>query len=205
MAPLVSPFCSPLSSTSLERAGVPAGKQSRPIAARPYPGWTNRRRARRAKMNGSLSIESLLTLIFASDYTSNSLSSLRLQAALACSLAYTRRALSVRRSVRSPFASAAVLATLPYTLQRSNASYGILCPPLSYSFLSFLFSFFLILSHSFSLSFFLSCYLSFSLSFFSHSLFFFLIFLIFLYHSYANFYTSELSFLPFISDQNSAF
>lgn len=201
MAPLVSPFCSPLSSTSLERAGVPAGKQSRPIAARPYPGWTNRRRARRAKMNGSLSIESLLTLIFASDYTSNSLSSLRLQAALACSLAYTRRALSVRRSVRSPFASAAVLATLPYTLQRSNASYGILCPPLSYSFLSFLFS----LSFSFSLSLFLSLAISLSrYLFFSRSLFFFLISLTFLYH-YTNFYTSELSFLPFNSDQNSAF
>lgn len=62
MAPLVSPFCSPLSSTSLERAGVPAGKQSRPIVVRPYPRWTNRGRARRAKMNGSLSPSIFLSL-----------------------------------------------------------------------------------------------------------------------------------------------
>lgn len=62
MAPLVSPFCSPLSSTSLERAGAPAGKQSRPIVAWPYPRWTNRRHARRAKMNGSLSLWIFLSL-----------------------------------------------------------------------------------------------------------------------------------------------
>lgn len=63
MAPLVSPFCSPLSCRpSLERAGVPAGKQSRPIAARPYQRWTNRGRARRAKMNGSLSPSARLSL-----------------------------------------------------------------------------------------------------------------------------------------------
>lgn len=63
MAPLVSPFCSPLSSTSiLERAGVPAGKQSRPIAPLPYPKWTNRGPSRRAKMNGSLSPHRLASL-----------------------------------------------------------------------------------------------------------------------------------------------
>lgn len=62
MAPLVSPFCSPLSSTSLERAGAPAGKQSRPIVAWSYPRWTNRRHARRAKMNGSLSLWIFLLL-----------------------------------------------------------------------------------------------------------------------------------------------
>lgn len=62
MAPLVSPFCSPLSSTSLERAGAPAGKQSRPIVAWPYPRWTNRKHARRAKMNGSLSLWISLSL-----------------------------------------------------------------------------------------------------------------------------------------------
>lgn len=63
MAPLVSPFCSPLSCRpSRERAGVPAGKQSRPIAARPYQRWTNRGRARRAKMNGSLSPSARLSL-----------------------------------------------------------------------------------------------------------------------------------------------
>lgn len=62
MAPLVSPFCSPLSSTILERAGVPAGKQSRPIAPLPYPKWTNRGPSRRAKMNGSLSPHWLASL-----------------------------------------------------------------------------------------------------------------------------------------------
>ena len=62
MAPLVSPFCSPLSSTILERAGVPAGKQSRPIAPLPYPKWTNRSPPRRAKMNGSLSPHWLASL-----------------------------------------------------------------------------------------------------------------------------------------------
>lgn len=62
MAPLVSPFCSPLSSTILKRAGVPAGKQSRPIAPLPYPRWTNRGPPRRAKMNGSLSPHWLASL-----------------------------------------------------------------------------------------------------------------------------------------------
>ena len=56
MAPFVSPFCSPLSSAILQRAEVPAGKQSRPIAPLPYPKWTNRGPPRRAKMNGSLSL-----------------------------------------------------------------------------------------------------------------------------------------------------
>lgn len=135
MAPLVSPFCSPLSSTSLERAGAPAGKHSRPIVARPYPRWTNRRHARRAKMNGSLSLSILLSLCAS---LSTILPTLfphlgfgRLSRLLL--LAYTWRASSVRRSVRSPFASAVVLTTLPYTLQRSNVSHGILRPSLSRS------------------------------------------------------------------------
>lgn len=62
MAPLVSPFCSPLSSTRQERAGEPAGKQNRPIVAWPYSRWTNHRQARRVKMNGSLSSPVLLFL-----------------------------------------------------------------------------------------------------------------------------------------------
>lgn len=62
MAPLVSPFCSPLSSTRQERAGEPAGKHNRPIVAWPYSRWTNHRRARRVKMNSSLSPPVLLFL-----------------------------------------------------------------------------------------------------------------------------------------------
>ena len=77
MAPLVSPFCSPLSSAILQRAEVPAGKQSRPIAPLPYPKWTNRGPPRRAKMNGSLSLSlstlTRLSLIFAPAYVSSSL------------------------------------------------------------------------------------------------------------------------------------
>lgn len=45
---------------------------------------------------------------------------------------YTRRAPSVRRSVRSPLASTVVLSTLPYTLQRFNVSHGIFYPPLGF-------------------------------------------------------------------------
>lgn len=127
----------PSPSTSLERAGVPAGKQSRPIVAQPYQRWTNRSRARRAKMNGSLSPSVLLSL-------RSSLSAI--PPALFPHLdfghlslprsPYTRRAPSVRRSVRSPLASAVVLSTLPYTLQRFNVSHGIFSPPLGFSTLS---------------------------------------------------------------------
>lgn len=63
MAPLVSPFCSPLSSYERqERAGEPAGKQNRPILAWSCSRWTNHRHARRVKMNGSLSPPVLLFL-----------------------------------------------------------------------------------------------------------------------------------------------
>lgn len=123
----------PLLAPSLERAGVPAGKQSRPIVARPYQRWANHRRARRAKMNGSLSPSLLLSL-------RSSLSAI--PRVLFPHLAfghlslprssYTQRAPSVRRSVRSPLASAVVLSTLPYTLQRFNVSHGIFSPPLGF-------------------------------------------------------------------------
>lgn len=172
MAPLVSPFCSPpSSSTSLERAGVPAGKQSRPILAWPYQRWTNRGRARRAKMNGSLSPSALLSLrsslsaIPRALFPHFSLRHLSLPRP-----SYTRRAPSVRRSVRSLLASAVVLSTLPYTLQRFNVSHGIFSPPLGFStclslpsslFLSLFFSFFS--SLSFYLSFKCSLFISFLL------------------------------------------
>lgn len=68
---------------------------------------------------------------------------------------YTRRAPSVRRSVRSPLASTVVLSTLPYTLQRFNVSHGIFCPPLGlFTCLSLLRSFSL-----FSLFLSFECYL----------------------------------------------
>lgn len=51
---------------------------------------------------------------------------------LSLARSYSRRAPSVRRSVRL-IASAVVLATLPYTSQRSNVSHGIFCPSLSLS------------------------------------------------------------------------
>lgn len=159
MAPLVSPFCSPPSpSTSLERAGVPAGKQSRPILAWPYQRWTNRGRARRAKMNGSLSPSALLSLrsslsaIPRALFPHFSLRHLSLPRP-----SYTRRAPSVRRSVRSPLASAVVLSTLPYTLQRFNVSHGIFSPPLGFSTC-------LSLPSSLSLSLFFSLFSSLSLS-----------------------------------------
>lgn len=92
----------------------------------------------------------------------DSLPSLRFQAPLACSLACTRRAPSVRRSVRSPFASAVELATLPYTLQRSNVSHGILYPPLAcFAYLSLSHTLFLSLLLSLSLSLECSLFISF--------------------------------------------
>lgn len=106
MAPLVSPVLFlPLSSRECrgERAGVPAGKQCGPIVARPHPRRTNRRRARRAKMNGSLSPSVLLSLRSSFSPIPRTLfPHLGFHASLTRTLAYTRRAPSVRRSVRSP-------------------------------------------------------------------------------------------------------
>lgn len=101
---------------------------------RPYQSWTNHRRARRAKMNGSLSPSALLSL-------RSSLSAIPRALFLHLGFkhfslprpSYTRRAPSVRRSVRSPLASAVVFSTLPYTLQRFNVSHGIFCPLLGFS------------------------------------------------------------------------
>lgn len=156
MAPLVSPFCSPLSSTSLERAGVPAGKQSRPIMAQPYPRWTNRGCARRAKMNGSLSPSVLLSL-------RSSLSAI-LRALflhldfrhLSLTLVRVYPACSVRWSVRLPPASAVVLGHVALylaTFQRLTRyflSFSGLFHLSLFSFLSFFLSFFLSLSAIFS-------------------------------------------------------
>lgn len=133
MAPLVSPFCSPLFSTSLERAGVPAGKQSRPIMAQPYSRWTNRKHARRAKMNGSLSPLVPLSL------RSSLFAILR---ALSLHLGFRHLSLArpripgVLRPSDGPYVRLLPVqscsATLPYTLQRSNVSHGIFCPSLDY-------------------------------------------------------------------------
>lgn len=156
MAPLVSPFCSPLSSTSLERAGVPAGKQSRPIVAQPYPRWTNRERARRAKMNGSLSPSVFLSLRSSLFRLYFGLSYFTWVSRTSRSLARVYPACSVRPIVRTsvrllPVQSCS--ATLPYTLQRSNVSHGIFSPSLGYFTCLY---FVLSLSLPFSFSFFLS-------------------------------------------------
>lgn len=121
MAPLVSPVLfPPSSSTSVERAGVPAGKQSRPIVARPHPGRTNHRRARRAKMNGSLSPSVLLSLRSSFSPIPRTLfPHLGFHAALARSLARVYPACSVRPTVRT-FASSPVQSCSPRCLILRN-------------------------------------------------------------------------------------
>lgn len=146
MAPLVSPFCfPPLRSMSLERAapGYPAGKQSRPIVARPYPRRANRRRARRAKMNGSLSPSALpLAPILAFGYTSCSLPSLGLRTPLASSRSSLYPACSVRPTFRT-FASrqcsrALHVALYPATFQRLTRYFLSFSRFLHLSFFSFI-------------------------------------------------------------------
>lgn len=151
------PFCSPLSSTILERAGVPAGKQSRPIAPLPYPRWTNRGPPRRAKMNGSLSPHWLASLwssllpippalssfLFSRGYLSFALASLHhalafrpyhtfLSALLSSALCAPHRS-----TLFSAFslASAVLFTTLPYT-QHCCAAFGRLARYVSLSLFS---------------------------------------------------------------------
>lgn len=182
MAPLVSPFCSPLSSTILERAGVPAGKQSRPIAPLPYPKWTNRGPSRRAKMNGSLSPHWLASLWS---------SLLPMLPTLSCffSAAATSRSFSLHYTTLSRFvhttilfvllssplcvqhrstlfsASAVLFTTLPYTLY---------CCAAFRRLARYFYSLFLFLSRHF---FFFLCFSLISTLFFLYTLFSRLLFL----------------------------
>lgn len=182
MAPLVSPFCSPLSSTILERAGVPAGKQSRPIAPLPYPKWTNRGPSRRAKMNGSLSPHWLASLWS---------SLLPMLPTLSCffSAAATSRSFSLHYTTLSRFvhitilfvllssplcvqhrstlfsASAVLFTTLPYTLY---------CCAAFRRLARYFYSLFLFLSRHF---FFFLCFSLISILFFLFTLFSRLLFL----------------------------
>lgn len=129
MAPLVSPF-SPLSSTSPKRGGVPAGKQSRPIVAWPYPRWTNHRRARRAKMNESLS-PSLLFSLRSSLSAISDLSSLTWLSSVSRLLAWRIPGVlrpTIRRSVRLPLTQqcSQIAALTPLRVPLAHA-FGGLC------------------------------------------------------------------------------